>query len=195
MIETTKILLEKSWEKGKKGNPKPAWRLLCCLCLKHVGFLSDFDFNLALHFYKDMPQNESRSSHAAFVSDFKAPVFKTQHHGNCRLSLKLIWKLDRGKLQHSCSVTEQVMFQICSCTLETDMYKMFPNIMEAFLSSYFWLTCSGCALTAPSFLLAWAQADLATLQDPAENVSWCLHPGSCCSNAAHSFTYESPYVK
>lgn len=39
-------------------------------CLKHVGFLSNFDFKLALHFYTDMPQTESRSSHAAFVSDF-----------------------------------------------------------------------------------------------------------------------------
>lgn len=51
------------------------------------------------------------------------------------------------------------------------MYKMFPHIMEAFLSSHFRLTSSDCALTAPSFLLAWAQADLATVQDPAENVS------------------------
>lgn len=47
------------------------------------------------------------------------------------------------------------------------MYKMFPNIMEAFLSSHFRVTCSGCALTAPSSLLAWAQADLATFQDTA----------------------------
>lgn len=40
------------------------------------------------------------------------------------------------------------------------MSKMFPNITEAFLSSHFRLTCSGCALTAPSFLLASAQADV-----------------------------------
>lgn len=104
-------------------------------CLRHIGILSDFDSDLALHFYKEilhMGYNHPKDTRSGVVLHLCLTLKLRTSDLSITLTVGSLWTFSLEAWSWSS------MCEICFPNWEMSVYNTFPNVVEVILSPHSW---------------------------------------------------------